>query len=122
MNRESERALLGTRLEHRPDQARQLQERLSAADASLPQDVRARHPTSPLGQIEQDHRERWLALLPTEVTQGLGIAAGRVLAEADDRTAVSEQIAAIKRKHPQLRSLFAYRAGSSTSGRAARHG
>src|SRR5262245_4123584 len=116
-NREAERALIGTRLEHRPDQAHALQERLRAADATLPEDIRALHPISSLTQIEQDHNGRWLALWPTHVTAGLGIAAGRVLAEADDRAVVIEEIAAIKRKHPQLRSLFAYRAGSSASGR-----
>src|SRR5262245_51689918 len=100
MNREQERALLGTRLEFRPNQPRELQERLQAAAASLPEDVRARHPELPLSQIELDHRGRWLALLPTQVTPGLGIAAGRVLAEADDRETVSEQIAAIRRQHP----------------------
>jgi hypothetical protein len=122
MSREVERALLGTHLEHRPDQARALQERLNAADASLPEEVRERNPIRSLDQIEQDHSGRWLALLPTRVTAGLGIAAGRVLAEGDGRPEVIEQIAAIKRLHPQLRSLFAYRAGSSTPGRAARRG
>jgi hypothetical protein len=121
-DREVERALVGTRLEHRPDQARALEERLRAADATLPAEIRARHPISSLGQIELEHRGRWLALWPTQITAGLGIAAGRVLAAADERAEIVEQIAAIKRDHPQLRSLFAYRAGSSLSGRAARHG
>ena len=122
VNRETERALLGTRLEYRPNQARELQERLPAADTSLPEDVRARHPVLPLGQIDQDYEGHWIALLPTQVTSGLGIAAGRVLAEGDDHAAVFAQIAAIKQKYPQLRSLTTYRAGSSMPGRAARHG
>jgi hypothetical protein len=121
-DRDAERALLGTRLEHRPDQVRMLQARLSAADETLPEEVRALHPIRSLGQIELEYRGRWLALWPTAVTAGLAIAAGRVLAEGDERADISDRIAAIKREHPQLRSLFAYRAGSSATGRAARHG
>ena len=118
---ELERAAAGTRGWRNAGAVKEIQARLDAVDASLTDDLRQQHPVSPLAQVKQDYPNRWVALLPTKVTDGLGVAAGRVFGEAADRATIRERIDSLRRAHPRL-GLFAYFTGPATSGGASNHG
>ena len=114
---EQEQTSAGTRGWRKPGIAAEIQAQLDGADASLTEDFRRLHPVSSLEQVMREHPNRWVALLPTRITDGLAVAAGRVVAEAADRAAIKERIVALRGANPRL-ALVAYFTGPSKHGPA----
>lgn len=113
------RALAGTHIEHRPNGPEELRAKLLVNDASLPEELRAQHVEEPFHALADEHAGQWVALLPTQIADGLAVTAGRVLFEAESREMVVERIEQIKNDHPQLQvPPYPYFAGPSHPGGA----
>ena len=93
-----------------------IQASLRNADAVLTEQDKQAYPEQPFMGVQKKLHDHWIALLPTQVDDDLGIAAGRVVASARERTALEEKLRAFRAKYPHL-SLFIRFTGPSRTGK-----